>query len=304
MRNRFIGRITLEPIPAVTWTVACLVVCLGVAQAKVSLNTLFVDAVLDRLDIGRSYDVGGLTSQKLLFTNPGDRTLHLVVSVETPPTELRKAGYEAIPDTRWIQITPSRFELKPGETQSVRALLSIPRSPELIGKHYQASVWTHSENDVMSVGVRSQLRFSIQADRPVPGASAVKSSFIEFHPDTLSMDGVDTGKKVALSPDHNGGVVIFNGDSEPVTVRVRSIHFQQDDLPAGYVAAPNPDFLRIVPEELTIPPGSKAPIRIYSEIPSGDAHRSRHYCFLLRADIEGERESTPVFGRIYVKTRN
>lgn len=263
-------------------------------EAQMGLMTPFVDVALDRLKPGRVYEVGEAAAQPLSLVNRGQVPVTVVVEPERPAPEFLKPGYEPIPDLSWVRVEPSRLTLPPGQSARARVYLKVPRGGRWKGRHFQVSLWSHTETGTLAVGVRSRLRFSVGTPGPVVDAlpaEAKPALPLAFEPESLVME-----KGAALT--------LVNHGETPLRVRLRSVPVDGswDRLP-GYWPAPNPDFLMIKAPVVDIPAGGRRTLPLTLNVPSGPAHAGQSYVFAVKAEPASDDYSGSVLARVYAKVK-
>lgn len=260
--------------------------------ANIGLTNRYVDVVLQNISMGRTYEIGRVQSQKFSVSNQGKTTLSLKVEKEIPDASFLKPGYESIPDPSWLNVSPAHFKLDPGESLTGRITLRVPKDARWKGRHYQASLWTHSADGPMAVGIRSYIRFSIETGQP-PITEAIEKS---------------ANVKIALSPGANlnalagvkseiGTVTVKNENQYAVTIRVRSVHSRGERL-SNAIQTPNPEFVKLSSELVDVPARSSMKIALFADIPAGGAHFGKTYAFSIRA--EELNNSQPIFTDLYL----
>ncbi|MBI4395647.1 MAG: hypothetical protein HY548_01035 [Elusimicrobia bacterium] len=260
------------------------------ARARFGLSTNFVDVVLDRLEAGRSYDVGRMTSQAFSLTNKSEKPVTILVAPEAPASDNLKPGYEPIPDTSWIRVDPQRFAMRPGETRSLSVRVKVPKQAGSAGKHYQAGLWARTVEGTMAVGLRSRLRFSVMTEAPKADPAPSQPS-LKFSQDVLM-----------AGPAGDAVLKVRNMTDKGLRVRMRSIYFQDESsVPSGYAPAPSPDFLAFESAYVDLAAGESKDVKLLFQIPPGRAHQGQKYAFLIKAAPEPS-DGTEALSRVCVQT--
>jgi hypothetical protein len=273
------------------------------ARAALELMTPFADVVVDRLNVGQRYDLARLSRQTFSITNRGTSAVALRIEPVADEPNSLQPGYESIPDTAWISVTPNKLSLAAGETKTVAVALRIPADASLSGRHFQAAIYTRTEGQSLAIGLRSRVRFSVGAERPAVSAARASTAKVEFQPASLPAQDVDSGQVTDLLRDRAAELKILNPGEQPVRVNLRSVYFGEGTLPPGYIGTPNPDFLTLEKRTLELAAHGAELVRLSTNIPAGAAHRGRHYAFLVRADLQDDPSAEPAFARVYVRVR-
>lgn len=245
--------------------------------ANIGLTNRYVDVVLQNISMGRTYQIGQINSQKFSVTNQGKTVLSLNVEKQIPDISFLKPGYRPIPDTSWLKVSPSRFRLKPGETMSGRVTLRVPRDDRWKGQHFQAALWTHSDEGPMAVGIRSYVRFSVEAEKPAVSDVSARDFNLKLVVSPGSRMAVAAGKKSEI-----GTVMVRNENERAVRIRLRSVR-PMGDILSSAMATPNPEFLQLSSEIIDVPAGGSKEIAMFADVPAG-AHFGKTYAFSIRAD--------------------
>jgi hypothetical protein len=121
------------------------------------LMTPFADVTVRNVPLGQPYAVIDSAGGGLMVQNLGEAPVKVRVDVLAPgPRELRD-GARAIPDVRWLTVEPQSFEL-PGRGEIVcRVTLTVPARPAYRKGYFQATLWSHTQNDTGGVAVNAGL---------------------------------------------------------------------------------------------------------------------------------------------------
>lgn len=264
---------------------------LETAQAAIGLSTRFVDVTLEYVPVGRPLNLRRLRNIPYTVKNTGSAPINVKVDVTLPKKDQIREGYEAIPDPTWIQIVPNIFTIPAGQTAYAEMVIQIPEKPEFTGKHYQSTIWAHTQNGgLFAAGTESNFKFSTG-----PGPETLKEEAKEKVMMTLDFDitpaeiyvsGVEPGKKVNLNSLIQKKLKVANRAATPIHLKFKSVPWSnQVILPAGYESAPDPSWLSLKPNDEIIKEDRIATIDPILTIPPGDEHRGKRYAFLVKADI-------------------
>ncbi len=90
-------------------------------------------------------------SRNSTITVSNNKTFPVTVtmSAEIPYAENLTPGYEPIPDTGWISLTPQDIELNPDSDQTVEITITIPSSGAWGGKNYEC--WIRATFEVLGI---------------------------------------------------------------------------------------------------------------------------------------------------------
>lgn len=159
------------------------------AGAVIGLSTQFVDAEIEGLKPGLSYNLRELRGVPYTVKNRGDSPAEVMIDGVVPASVTLKAPYEPIPDPSWIRCEPARISIGPGSLGFCDLVLEIPNDPALTGRHFQGVVWAHTVNTgMLAAGVKTRVRFSIG-----PGPETIEEERREQAMVTLNYDLWPTG---------------------------------------------------------------------------------------------------------------
>lgn len=251
------------------------------AEARVGLMTTFVDVVLNRLNLGGTYDVTKLSGDRFALTNRGEKPVRVAVAVEAPAPEALEAGYEALPDPAWVQVSPAALDIGPGETKAAKVTLRIPKDARWKGRHFQVSLWSRLTEQPVAAGVRSRLFFSVEtAGLPPAARPAAALPAVTLEPAALRLESVSSGKRFPAR------MHVVNASDDAVTVSLRSAPCEKGAAwPEGFMPTPAPEFLSVPREAMTLRPGEKRAVPLEFVLPAGRAHAGRRYGFAVRAEL-------------------
>ncbi|MBL7157325.1 MAG: hypothetical protein ISS92_04070 [Candidatus Omnitrophica bacterium] len=125
------------------------------------LSTTFGQVRVDNIKIGQTYSMEKEAKTPLVIKNTSDVELALKIDLFIPKEKELIEGYEAIPDTEWIELEMDNFTLPPQSEVSTDVIIKIPGDEEYIGKKYQVYIWSHTIGGSIAIGLRSKLLISI-----------------------------------------------------------------------------------------------------------------------------------------------
>jgi hypothetical protein len=92
---------------------------------------------------------GESISGTVTVSNNKDFPAVVSMSAEIPYVDNLTPGYEPIPDTDWISLTPQQFELEQYSEQEVQITVTVPSSGDWGGKRYEC--WLRATLDTMGI---------------------------------------------------------------------------------------------------------------------------------------------------------
>lgn len=132
----------------------------------IGLATTFGEIKLTDLKIGCTYLI-----ESFRVTNTSSKPVTIKINVASPDIAQLKSGYEPIPDTSWIKLEKDKFEnVLPGHSIDTDIFVVIPQSTSLLGKKYQAYLYSYIEPvplmAVVTVGLNTRLLLEINSELP------------------------------------------------------------------------------------------------------------------------------------------
>jgi len=128
------------------------------------LSTPYGEIVLEDVEMGfgRQTSMQEQYGSPLLVQNTSDRELDLRIEALYPREDELVAGYEPIPDISWITIEQQDFHAMPHSNISTDISISAPMDADLVGKKYQAYIWSHTVGMSVGAGLKSRLLIHIK----------------------------------------------------------------------------------------------------------------------------------------------
>lgn len=284
---------------------AVLIACASMAWAKVGLSSKFVDVVIEGLKLGRAYNLREIKGVPYTVINRGDADSNVRVEPIPPTSRELMQGYEPIPDPSWIQITPPQHLLRPGGSGFSDIVINIPDDPSLVGRHFQAMVWSHAVDEgFLAAGIRSRLRFSVGAGPETLKKEKVKKAMMTLNfdiwPSSLYLSEVPAGQKYNAKKVKKTFKITNRSDS-PVRLILKSAAWDNSlNLPEGYVAAENPEWLELKPNDLTIKANRVKDVQLILNVPKEHAGKKLAFRIVVEA---GDGLPLSVQNFVYVQTQ-
>ena len=116
------------------------------------------------LDAGDNYSLEKEANLPLIINNNSEQAISLKIEILQPEQGELKAGFEPIPDIRWIELTRQEFLIEPGESAKTDVIIYIPDEELYLGKAYQVYLWSHTVGESVGVGLKSRLLFTVGRD--------------------------------------------------------------------------------------------------------------------------------------------
>jgi len=125
------------------------------------LSTAFGRVKVDNIKVGQAYSMEMDAKRPFIVKNTSDMELALKIDVLLPKEKELVEGYEARPDTLWIETADDDWILSPEGEAVTDIIISIPDEEKYKGKKYQVYIWSHTTGGAIAVGLKSKLLISI-----------------------------------------------------------------------------------------------------------------------------------------------
>ncbi|MDE2144074.1 MAG: hypothetical protein KGJ84_16820 [Elusimicrobia bacterium] len=285
----------------------------GFARAEASgLRTPLGEVIIRNLKIGQTYSMYKLLNLPMRVVNTGDDNIDLKIST-VRPTRLND-GYEEVPSLDWVHVEQSTFTVAPNREAMTDLVIAIPNDPALMGRRFQADIWTHSTDPrALQVGLQSHIM--LQIDSTPPTEEELKKKFVNEQlanldftvlPINATAADIPLGRAVDLRKERKISIKIVNPNDQALNFRARSIPVWESVItpPAGFEDAPNAQWLRPDKEILKVDGNSIADMGLTLEIPDKPVYRGRHFLFLVTFEVLEQKIPTRIYYRLFVDTAN
>ncbi|HEY8240034.1 MAG TPA: hypothetical protein VIH35_01245 [Kiritimatiellia bacterium] len=210
----------------------CLLATTAIQAAnRGGLRTNYAKIVVDNLPIGHSISLTKLASLPLVVGNNFDAPISVTITSRTPTAP--REGYEAIPDSSWVEPEVTTVELAAGAETNLDIVLHIPNDHYLFGRKFQADIVIHSSRDgegggvVFSYELAGNLLFSIAPtanDEALAQAMATPlNAAYSLSPPRVDIFEVEPGDRVQVIGDSGGPVQLRNDSKDAQTFVLQSI---------------------------------------------------------------------------------
>ncbi|TBR25084.1 hypothetical protein EPO15_02805, partial [bacterium] len=196
------------------------------ALARIGLSTQFIDVVVEGLRPGGTYSLRELRGSSYAVKNRGDAVVE--VSLEALRPAVLVPPYEAVPDPAWVELTPGRLRIEPGQLGVSEVVLRIPDDPRLAGRHFQATLLARTlGTGIVGTGVKSRLRFSL-------GPSPETVNF-DLSPGELSLSKPRAGPAYDSRKAEGRGFALANRTNVALRLRLEAARWTEgtEPLPPG-----------------------------------------------------------------------
>jgi hypothetical protein len=291
---------------------AVLAILAAAAQAS-GLRTPFGEVLVKNLKIGQTYSMYKLVNLPLRVVNTGDDETDLwVETIRVAPTEI-KDGYEAIPSLDWVRVERGSFTIAANREAVTDLIVTIPDDAALMGRRFQADIWSHTHAARGSVAVGLQSHLLLQIDSTPPTEEELKKKFVD---DTLAnldftvlpvnneIAAVPLGREVDLRKERKIAIKLINPNEKALNFRVRSIPAWESLLtvPSGFVDAPNAQWLKPEKDVVKVEGNSIGETNLKLSLPDDPKLSGAHLFFVVSIEVLEQRIPTRVFYRLMVDT--
>jgi hypothetical protein len=278
--------------------------------AASGLRTPFGEVVIRNLRIGQTYSMYKLVNLPLRVVNTGGEPTD--IRIETVRASALTPGYEPIPTLDWVKVDQGTFTVAPGREAVTDLIISIPNDPKLLGRRFQADIWTHSvDHRAYLVGLKSRLL--IHVDSTPPSEEELKKKFVDerladldfsISPMNAEAVGVQIGREVDLRKEHKLVIKVVNPNDRTLNFRVRSIPVAESMIlaPAGYTEARDPSWLKADKDVVKIEGSSIASLGLKLTIPNEPELRGRDLFFIVAFEVLEQKIPTRAYYKLMIHT--
>ena len=301
----------LNRIYAVVISLLVFAVC-NVVQAG-GLSTQLGEVVVENLQIGQTYNLKELANLRLIVTNTSDYGVDLRMDVLLPDSSELRKGAEPIPDTSWVSLSQTLFELGPNEKATSDIILSIPEDKRYLGKKFQVTIWSHTlggkgSGMFLAYGLKTRFIFTTDTVKAAKNeVVTVSDASVNFtlQPEEIFLDDVELGRTYDL--DRKAGLVleITNPGDREQTFELRSLTVGNSaaTLTKEYQDAPDASYLRFSENRFVLPPAGTKTVKMYLEFPPEKEYRGKKYMFVIHALSVDQKVTTGVYSRLYASIK-
>jgi len=192
-----------------------------VASAAGGLRCSVGEVVLENLKISKTYSLRTLANLPLTLTNTADHAVTVVLDPLVPGESELRGGAEAIPSAGWVSVAPETLTLFAGQSASADVSILVPDDEKLMGRRFQAIVWSHTlpdPNDLISVGLKSRIIFSVDTERDTGSTLPTGELGIELESAELKLSTVKSRRTYRLEELMTRPMTVRNTSARTLTV--------------------------------------------------------------------------------------
>jgi len=287
---------------AVSIICSAIILLPGVGQ-PLGIAMRFVDVTLENVEPGANFNLRVIRNLPLVVTNQDEEAgADIVVESNIPTAKEMKEGYEPIPDSSWIKAVPARFHLGPKASAAVDVIVTIPDDPKLIGHHYEAILWVHTDAQknamqggglLLQAGLRSRFRMSIktmgpaslQREKKLKKLATINTNF-SVNPDTILIPHLAVGRAVDLKESNKASLKIVNQSDDPIKLKLTPIERDPNIVPQGdFIWAPDFKWVKLSPEIINVPGNAIKEVKMTVTVPDKPEFRNKKYAILMRTTL-------------------
>ena len=279
----------------------------------IGMRTKFGQVIVNGVKIGQTYSLNNLIKLPLRLINTGDRTETLRIDI-IPVKGAVVPGYEPIPDTSWLKLEKQDFTVEPNHEAVTDVIISIPNDPQLLGRRFEAMIWSHTttKQGVYNVGLQSQLLLGISS--VLPSEEELKKKFVDhqaanldftlFPTDGLAED-LPLGREIDLKKERKLSIKLVNPNDARLHFKIRSVPNweSQLELPEGFTDSPDFKWVRPSTDTVTVAGNSIKETALLINIPDKDEYRGHAYLFPVQVEILEQEIAARVYYKLYIKTQ-
>jgi len=261
------------------------------AHARIGLSSQFVNIVLEGLKVGKNYNLLELRGIPYTIKNRGDAPVSVIVEAERPEKGMLMPGYEPIPDSSWIEVSPNEVTINPGESAFAALTIKIPEGKEYIGRHYHGLIFAHTKaarGAFFSAGVRSNIRFSTGKGPETLAEEERYRAMVELNydmwPSALYVRKATVGKYDAAKTE-NKTFLFTNRDENPIELTINPAPWGKRRLNPGYEKLNDLSWIRFEPSLIKVDPLSLKKVHLKMDIPKEYAGRKFAFTAILQLPI-------------------
>jgi len=181
------------------------------------------EVVLENLKIGKAYSLRTLANLPLTLTNTADHAVTVALDPLVPGESELRGGAEAIGSAGWVSVVPETLTLEAGQTGTADVSLAVPDDETLFGRRFQAMVWSHTlpdPNDLISVGLKSRIIFSVDTERDTGATLPSGELGIELESAELKLSNVKSHHAYPLEQLMTRPMTVRNTSARTLTIEL------------------------------------------------------------------------------------
>jgi len=251
---------------------------------------------------GKVYDIYEVSKTGLTIFNKDDKSHTYLLSSHRPATVGNRRwekGYLEIPDSTWCWFEDRELTVEAHGTGLAKIYLRIPDEEKYYNQHWVVTLGIMGKprsGSGVAVGMYIRLQIETQSKGNMEGKP---DGIIAFKPSAVRFDNAFIGRA------HEGSVKIYNNDNETRLYRVTSLLDKEETrarryLTRSYQVIPDPSWIAVNKNEMSIPPGGTHSLSLTVTVPKGPGHYGRKWEEILLVEPD---KGLPGFIRVQIETK-
>lgn len=288
---------------------AAAVLALATACQAAGLRTPFGEVIVRNIKIGQTYSLYKLVNLPLRVVNTGSEDVDLQIETIPAPLSKLRPGYEPLPSIDWVKVDQSSFTVAPNREVATDLIITIPNDPSLLGRRFEAHIWSHTKSLRGAFGVGIESRLMLEIDSTPPTEEELKAKFVDERvanldftvlPSESNVGQIELGRKIDLRKERKVSIKMINPNERALNFRVRSIPVWESLIrpPEGYEAAYNPQWLKPEHDVLKVEGNTIAEENLTLDVPDEPRVRGKNFLFIVSIEILEQKIPTHVYYRL------
>lgn len=281
------------------------------AHAGAGLKTQFGEVVVKGLKIGQTYSLLKLVNLPLRLVNTGDGQVDVIITPLIPSGAVLREGYDPVPTLDWVKVETAQLTIGPNREGATDVLITIPNDPSLLGKRFQADIWSRTQDPMAPVAVGIQSHLLIHVDSEPPTEDELKKKFVDetlanldfsVMPMSVDLGVLPAGKTLDLRKERKLALKLINPNDRPVTFRVKPLPVWESLIlpPPGTAAALDANWLKPAKEVVKVEASSIGEVALTLTVPDEPRTRGKRFLLLLAVEALEQKIPTKVYSKYFV----
>lgn len=283
------------------------------AGAAAGLRTPFGEVVVKNIKIGQTYSLYKLLNLPLRVVNTGSEETDLAIETILLPAHDMRPNYEPLGSSDWVKVAQSSFTVGPNREAATDLIISIPNDPSLLGRRFEADIYSHtvSRHGVYAVALLSRLM--IHVDSTPPTEEELKKKFVDetianldftVIPINHEVRDIPLGRPVDLRKQSKVSIKLINPNERTLNFRVRSIPSWESTIrpPEGFEDPADSKWLKPEKEIVKVDGNSIGETTLILNLPDEERNRNKGLFFIVSFEVLEQKISTRVYYRLLVHT--
>ena len=255
---------------------------------------------LHNIEIGKIYNVEKETGITLNVINPNDQEyIYKVRSIRVADSLLElKEGYEDCPESSFLGFSKTEFTVPARGGEKVQMFVSFPNDRTYAGRKYMFVIHTTQGG----VGSYSRVYTSLS-----PAEQSIDTEDVSVKPRVLLIQEVPLGELYSMSESSGIHLSIHNKRGELHTYILSACGPSSVGLewPIGYSQIPDPDWLQLGREEMSIDAGGVGYTDVRLRIPMQERYYNQKWVVAVAVKSKpGQPNIAPVYLQVQIETQS